>query len=95
VNQNKSLTLKLLAFALGSFAFGFALVPLYDVLCDLTGFGNQKALAERRLSVEQPDDTRTITARRWRKPCPTSLPDRPRAISARPNVSASRRSISQ
>ena len=61
MNQNKSLTLKLLAFALGSFAFGFALVPLYDVLCDLTGFGNQKALVEQRLTVETPDDTRTIT----------------------------------
>jgi len=61
MNQNKSLTLKLGAFALGSFAFGFALVPLYDVLCDITGFGNQKSLAEQRLSVEDPDDTRTIT----------------------------------
>jgi cytochrome c oxidase assembly protein subunit 11 len=58
---NKNLTLKLLAFALGSFAFGFALVPLYDVLCDITGFGNQKALALQRLTVEAPDDTRTIT----------------------------------
>jgi cytochrome c oxidase assembly protein subunit 11 len=58
---NKTLTLKLLGFALGSFAFGFALVPLYDVLCDLTGFGNQKALAEQRLSVEAPDESRTIT----------------------------------
>ena len=59
--DNRKLTLKLLGFALGSFAFGFALVPLYDVLCDLTGFGNQKALAEQRLSVESPDDSRTIT----------------------------------
>ena len=59
--DNKILTLKLLGFALGSFAFGYALVPFYDVLCDLTGFGNQKALAERRLSVEAPDDSRTIT----------------------------------
>ena len=59
--DNRKLTLKLLGFALGSFAFGFALVPLYDVLCDLTGFGNQKALAQQRLSVEQPDDSRTIT----------------------------------
>jgi cytochrome c oxidase assembly protein subunit 11 len=58
---NKSLTLKLLGFALGSFAFGFALIPLYDVLCDITGFGNQKALAEQRLTVEDPDDSRTIT----------------------------------
>jgi cytochrome c oxidase assembly protein subunit 11 len=60
-NENQRLTLKLLGFALGSFAFGFALVPLYDVLCDLTGFGNQKALAEQRLTVGKPDDTRTIT----------------------------------
>lgn len=61
MNDNKKLTLKLGVFALGSFAFGFALVPLYDVLCDITGFGNQKSLAEQRLSVENPDDTRTIT----------------------------------
>jgi cytochrome c oxidase assembly protein subunit 11 len=61
MNENKKLTLKLAAFALGSFAFGFALVPLYDVLCDITGFGNQKSLAEQRLSVENPDDSRTIT----------------------------------
>ncbi|HTU65907.1 MAG TPA: cytochrome c oxidase assembly protein [Steroidobacteraceae bacterium] len=60
-NENRKLTVKLLVFALGSFAFGFALVPLYDVLCDITGFGDQKALAERRLSVEAPDDSRTIT----------------------------------
>ena len=60
-SANKSLTLKLLGFALGSFAFGFALIPLYDVLCDITGFGNQKALAEQRLTVEDPDDSRTIT----------------------------------
>ena len=59
--ENKRLTLKLLGFALGSFAFGFALVPLYDVLCDITGFGDQKALAEQRLTVEKPDDSRTIT----------------------------------
>jgi cytochrome c oxidase assembly protein subunit 11 len=60
-NAHRSLTLKLLGFALGSFAFGFALIPLYDVLCDITGFGNQKALAEQRLTVEEPDDSRTIT----------------------------------
>ena len=59
--QNNSLTLQLLVFALGAFAFGFALVPLYDVLCDITGFGNQKVLAQQRLSVEAPDDSRTIT----------------------------------
>ncbi len=59
--DNKRLTLKLGAFALGSFAFGFALIPLYDVLCDLTGFGNQNTLAEARPMVERPDESRTIT----------------------------------
>jgi cytochrome c oxidase assembly protein subunit 11 len=60
-NENKRLTLKLLGFAAGSFAFGFALVPLYDVLCDLTGFGDQKLLVEKRLTEEKPDDSRSIT----------------------------------
>ena len=60
-DSNKRLMLKLLGFSLGSFAFGFALVPLYDVLCDITGFGNQRALTEARVSVEQPDDSRTVT----------------------------------
>lgn len=32
---------KLAAFALGAFAFGFALVPLYDVLCAATGFNGK------------------------------------------------------
>src|SRR5262245_13192328 len=57
---NKRLTLKLLGFALGSFAFGFALVPFYNVLCSITGFGDQKLLVEARAAVEQPDDSRTI-----------------------------------
>jgi cytochrome c oxidase assembly protein subunit 11 len=61
MDDNKRLTLKLLGFALGSFAFGFALVPLYDVLCDLTGFGDQSALSKARVAIERPDDTRTIT----------------------------------
>jgi cytochrome c oxidase assembly protein subunit 11 len=61
MNQNNKLTLKLAAFALGSFAFGFALVPLYDVLCDITGFGDQSQLARARLATEAPDDSRTIT----------------------------------
>ena len=42
--ENRSLTWKLSGFAAGAFAFGFALVPLYDVLCEVTGFGNQKLL---------------------------------------------------
>ena len=43
---NRRLTWKLVAFTAGSFAFGFALVPLYDLLCNITGAGNAKALAQ-------------------------------------------------
>jgi cytochrome c oxidase assembly protein subunit 11 len=59
--SHKSLTLQLAAIALGAFALGFALIPFYDVLCELTGFGNQKQLAEARVAVGEPDDSRTIT----------------------------------
>ena len=58
---NRNLTVKLLIFAAGSFAFGFALVPLYDVLCDITGFGSQKNLSRAYAAVEKPDPSRTIT----------------------------------
>ena len=34
---HRTLTWKLLAIALGSFGFGFALVPLYNVICGVTG----------------------------------------------------------
>lgn len=60
--ENSRLTLKLLGVALGAFGFGFALVPLYEVLCEVTGFGNQKDLQEASTVVaEAPDDTRTVT----------------------------------
>jgi cytochrome c oxidase assembly protein subunit 11 len=58
---NRSLTFKLLCFALGSFGFGFALVPLYDVLCSVTGVGDQKALARAAVVTEKPDLKRTVT----------------------------------
>ena len=58
---HRGLTLKLLIFALGSFGFGFALVPLYDVLCSVTGVGDQKALARAAVVTEKPDLNRTVT----------------------------------
>jgi cytochrome c oxidase assembly protein subunit 11 len=50
---NRSLTSRLLIMTLGSFAFGWALVPLYDVLCKVAGIGNAEAKAGRSGSVEQ------------------------------------------
>jgi cytochrome c oxidase assembly protein subunit 11 len=35
------LALKLVGLVIGMFGFGFALVPLYDVLCDITGLGGR------------------------------------------------------
>jgi cytochrome c oxidase assembly protein subunit 11 len=58
---NRSLAVKLLAIALGSFGFGFALVPLYNVLCSVTGYGDQTKLLERVKAIEHPDPARTIT----------------------------------
>jgi len=58
---NLSMTWKLLAIAAGSFGFGFALVPLYNVLCAVTGYGDQAKLLERARAVEQPDLSRTVT----------------------------------
>jgi len=60
--ENRRLTLRLLGFAVGAFAFGFALVPLYDVLCDITGVGNPKDLL-RASKVEnvQHDESRLVT----------------------------------
>lgn len=57
---NRSLTLKLLVFTLGAFAFGFAMVPLYNVMCDVTGFGNQQRLAQRSVIAQRPDPKRVI-----------------------------------
>ena len=39
--STRALTGRLLALAVGMFAFGFALVPLYDVFCEVTGFGGR------------------------------------------------------
>jgi cytochrome c oxidase assembly protein subunit 11 len=65
VNQpgkgNRSLTARLLLMAAGSFAFGFALVPLYDVFCEVTGVGSNEPLTEARAATNQvPDLGRTV-----------------------------------
>src|SRR5438045_2838089 len=35
--------------------------PLYNVLCSVTGYGDQTQLLERAVAVERPDTTRTVT----------------------------------
>jgi len=59
--SNRRLARQLTLFAAGSFAFGFALVPLYDVLCDVTGYGDRSQLVEAATIAEAPDESRTVT----------------------------------
>ena len=59
--ENRNMTWKLLAIAVGSFGFGFALVPLYNVLCSVTGYGDQTKLLQKVSAIEHPDVNRTIT----------------------------------
>jgi cytochrome c oxidase assembly protein subunit 11 len=56
---HRSLTLKLVALVLGMFAFGYALVPLYNAFCALTGLNGHVATAAAHV-VEEPDASRTI-----------------------------------
>lgn len=41
MHSNRSLVLRLLVVVAAAFAFGFALVPLYDVLCNVTGLNGK------------------------------------------------------
>ena len=59
--ENRNLTRQLWLFAAGSFAFGFALVPLYDVICDVTGYGDRSRLVEAAAVEEAPDANRSVT----------------------------------
>jgi len=51
---------KLAAVTGGMFLFGYALVPLYDVICQVTGLNGKTGRAEATTSVPV-DTTRTIT----------------------------------
>jgi cytochrome c oxidase assembly protein subunit 11 len=59
---NRRLTWQLSFFALGFLGFGFALVPLYDVLCEVTGYGNRQNLTEAsEIEAPGPGVQREIT----------------------------------
>ncbi|MFQ3234761.1 MAG: cytochrome c oxidase assembly protein subunit 11 [Paraglaciecola sp.] len=58
---NNKLIVKLLAVVVGMFGFGFALVPLYDVFCDLTGLNGKTADSAAVFEVMEVDKSRLIT----------------------------------
>ena len=60
-HANRKLVRGLLIMTAGSFAFGWALVPLYDVLCRAAGIGNAEAKAGASRVTEALDPNREIT----------------------------------
>ena len=58
---NRKLVRALLIMTAGSFAFGWALVPLYDVLCRAAGIGNAEAKAGKSVVSEAVDPNREVT----------------------------------
>ena len=61
LRPHRALVLKLALMTLGSFAFGFALVPLYDVFCSVTGIGSRTALRTPAAVTTAPDEKRSVT----------------------------------
>ena len=60
-NPNNRLVIKLVGIVCGMFVFGFAMVPLYDVFCDITGINgktNETAVVYEATDI---DRTRLVT----------------------------------
>lgn len=58
---NRRLATRLAGAALGMFAFGYALVPLYDVFCELTGLGGKTAREAVVTAGGEVDRSRFVT----------------------------------
>ena len=58
--KNRKLVIRLIIITVAMFGFGFAMVPLYDVFCDVTGLNGKTGgrVAESDLVL---DDSRSIT----------------------------------
>ncbi|MFT5234911.1 MAG: cytochrome c oxidase assembly protein subunit 11 [Shewanella sp.] len=61
VKSNKKLITMLIASAIGMFGFGFALVPLYDVLCEQLGINGKPSSTASSYKPMTIDTSRLIT----------------------------------
>ncbi len=59
--SNRRVGLKLVAVTIVMFGFGFALVPLYDLICEVTGFNGRTADGPTQVSGIQADTSRSVT----------------------------------
>ncbi len=81
---NRRLLRGLLIMTAGSFAFGWALIPLYDVFCRVAGVGNAQARAGSVNVQEAVDPTREVTVEFVADPASVGSFDfRPKAASMR------------
>lgn len=59
--SNSQVVKKLLLIVFGMFGFGFALVPLYDVFCDITGLNGKTNGVAVAYAADGVDTSRTVT----------------------------------
>jgi len=59
--RNNRLAMRLGAVALAMFGFGYALVPLYDVFCDITGLNGKTGVATAADIAAGVDERRLVT----------------------------------
>ena len=55
---------KMLALAVGMFGFGYAMVPIYDIICEVTGLNGKTgrvSIAEAEAEAAKVDPNRTVT----------------------------------
>ena len=58
---NRRLTIRLLVVTAAMFGFGYALVPLYDIVCDITGIGGRTGVVtEATAATGDVDSTRLV-----------------------------------
>ena len=61
MNRNGKLALKLGAITVAMFGFGFAMVPIYDVFCEITGLNGKTGRAEiAEAAALRADESRTV-----------------------------------
>ena len=58
--SNVRLVKRLLPVVAGMFGFGFAMVPLYDVFCDITGLNGKVSGRAAEVAGLEPDLERTV-----------------------------------
>ncbi|MFT4676089.1 MAG: cytochrome c oxidase assembly protein subunit 11 [Patiriisocius sp.] len=56
----KTTAIKLVAVVVGMFGFGFALVPLYDLICEVTGLNGKTGGKYTEASAQLVDETRVV-----------------------------------